>query len=172
VSTSQHLGTEESSATVTRRSKGNAKKFGGMSWHNFKCSTCNHDFDDIVDHGKDETPGEGKACEAEGCDGHADWVPMAKIDRFSETFPYFDRGLGMMVNSKQHRREICKNPKKYGINATELTPVDGDWDVDKEMGGYWRAEEELLKDYDEYADKLENDPAFASFREARDQGRI
>jgi hypothetical protein len=118
-------------------------------------------FDEVVD--RDE----GKASdgmECIECGEMANWLPSVKIDRFSERFPYYDRGLGLMLTSKKHRRDVCK--------ARGLVPVDGDWDVEKEFKPQWDEEDRLHEDYVQYSDRLDNDPAFAEFRKAQDEGRI
>ena len=149
---------------------GNAKEYKGMSHHTFTCDQCKSEEDDVVDHGLGQSVDDERSCGE--CGGSLRWVPGNVINRESERYPYFDRGLGMQVDSKQHRANICANPRKYGINSDGLTPVDGDWDPDKEMAEYRKGEEDMAKGYAEYEDKLENHPAFSSYRKARDQGRV
>jgi hypothetical protein len=156
-------------ASTELRSRGNAQAFKGLALHYFRCQ-CGEEFDDFVDFSENEKTSDGKPCPK--CGEMARWVPALTIDRSSERFPYFDRGLGIMVQSKQHRREICANPRKYGIDSDGLTPVDGDWDTDRAISNYSRKIEEDLRGYDEYVDRLENHPGFASYRRARDQGRV
>lgn len=150
--------------------KAPASKFNGLSLHSFYCEECGESFDDFIDHALDEKPSDGKECPK--CKELARWNPSTMIDRFSERFPYYDRGLGMWIKSKQHRKDVCKNPRRYGIDSDGLEPVDGDWDVDRYVNDLERKDDELLKGYDEYVDKLENHPAFSSYRKARDQGRV
>ena len=83
---------------------------------------------------------------------------------FSETFPYYDRGLGMMLESKQHRRDVCKE--------RNLTPVDGDWDVDSVFSKWDTEKEKDIAEYEDYCDKLDNHPGFKSFRKKRDLGLV
>ena len=87
-----------------------------------------------------------------------------RIDRWSERFPYYDRGLGVLLTSKQHRRDICKE--------RGLTPVDGDWDLDGAFREFDDTNEKEEKEYADYCDRLDNHPAFADWRKANDQGRI
>lgn len=75
---------------------------------------------------------------------------------------YFDRGLGCWVNSPAHRLEICK--------TRGLTPVDGDWDVDRALAEEERQNAADDAEYDAYQDKLNHHPAYAGYRRARDNG--
>ena len=89
---------------------------------------------------------------------------MSNIDRWSERFPYYDRGLGVMLRSKAHRREICKQ--------RGLTPVEGDYDEEKIFSEFAKRRESEEKEYNDYVDKLDNSPEFTEFRRAREQGRL
>lgn len=137
------------------------KDYSGLSLHDFKCEQCGKVTEEIVDHGLNESASDGLTCE---CGGHAHWLPSCKIDRFSEKFPYFDRGLGVVVQSKQHRLQVCKEKG--------LTPVDGDWDEDKYIAKQEKEDDKLTRDYQDYCDKLDHHPAFKNYRKARDQGRL
>ena len=53
-----------------------------------------------------------------------------------------------------------------------LTPVDRDWDEDREIGKLENRDAEMRKVYEDYADRLENHPAYRGYRIARDQGRM
>ena len=139
-----------------------ATAFTGMSLHDFACGTCQHEFDEIVDFGAGEHPSQGKECPM--CEATARHIPGAQIDRFSERFPYFDRGLGMVLTSKQHRLDVCK--------ARNLEPVDGDFDTRRTATLQRNLIEKEEKEFARYADKLEHDPAFAAFRKARDNGQF
>lgn len=84
------------------------------------------------------------------------------IDRFSERFPYYDRGLGMWLKSKAHRREMCK---KLGVS-----PVDGDIDYAAPMK---KAQEEERADkavLNKLKDRLENHPGYAEYRQLKSRG--
>jgi putative FmdB family regulatory protein len=115
-----------------------------------------------VERDVDPAPEDGRDCVE--CGAAASWQPSCKIDRFSETFPYYDRGLGVMLNSKQERRDICKN--------RGLTPVDGDWDIENEYSKWDSRVEKETEDYSQYCDRLDNDPAFKDFRIQQDLGLI
>lgn len=89
---------------------------------------------------------------------------MVRIDRWSEEFPYFDRGLGVMLKNKAHRREICKQ--------RGLTPVEGDYDAEKIFAQFDNKRETEEKEYNDYVDRLDNSPEFAALRQAKEQGRL
>lgn len=89
---------------------------------------------------------------------------MARIDRWSEQFPYYDRGLGVMLQSKAHRREICKQ--------RGLTPVEGDYDAEKIFSGFDSKREAEEKEYNDYVNRLDHAPEFAAYRKAKEQGRL
>ena len=69
-----------------------------------------------------------------------------------------------MLTSKQHRREVCKQ--------RGLTPVDGDWDVEKEYSKWDTRMEKEVKEYEDYCDRLDNHPAFKQFRIQRDRDLV
>ena len=132
------------------------RRMNGFVMHLYKCSDCGHKFEELVDFSKGENyddPQECPECESK----NSKWIPMARIDRFSEMFPYYDRGLGVMLQSKQHRLDICKE--------RGLTPVDGDWDADKMFSEWDIRKENEVKEYNDYCDRLENHPAFRQYRE-------
>jgi putative FmdB family regulatory protein len=140
-----------------------SRKMTGLVMHLYMCKDCDHQFDDLTDFSAGEHFEDLRECPK--CKStNSKWVPMARIDRFSEQFPYYDRGLGVMLTSKQHRRDICKQ--------RGLTPVDGDWNVEKEYSKWDTRMEKEVKQYDDYCDRLENHPAFKQFRIERDKGII
>lgn len=135
-------------------------KTNGMVMHLYMCKDCGHKFDELIEFSKGqhfEDPQECPKCSSM----NSKWVPMARIDRFSEQFPYFDRGLGVMLTSKQHRRDVCRE--------RGLTPVDGDWDIQKEYDKWDVRQEKEIKEYNDYVDRLDNHPAFRQHREALDK---
>lgn len=136
------------------------RRMNGLAMHLYKCNDCSHKFDEIVDFSKGENYDDLKQCPK--CKSkNSKWIPMARIDRWSERFPYYDRGLGVMLQSKQHRDQICKE--------RGLTPVDGDWDDEKLFSDWDNKREKEIKEYDDYCDRLENHPAFRQFRIAQDK---
>ena len=140
-----------------------SRKMTGLVMHLYMCKDCDHQFDDLTDFSAGEHFEDSRECPK--CKSkNSKWVPMARIDRFSEQFPYYDRGLGVMLTSKQHRRDICKQ--------RVLTPVDGDWDIEKEYSKCDTRMEKEVKEYDDYCDRLDNHPAFKQFRIERDKGII
>ena len=89
-------------------------------------------------------------------------ISVPSIDRFGERFPYYDRGLGMWLHSKAHRREMCK---KLGVE-----PVDGDIDMMAEAGKVEKKREADKKVYDDLTEKMENHPGYAEYRRLKDRG--
>lgn len=89
-------------------------------------------------------------------------ISVPSIDRFSERFPYFDRGLGMWLTSKAHRKEMCR---KLGVE-----PVDGDIDMTEEARKAERKKEADKKVYDDLQNKIDNHPGYAEYRRLKDRG--
>lgn len=135
----------------------------GLSLHDFKCNGCGHIFEEIVDR-KDgqsiEDNYECPKCNEIDCK----WIPGARIDRFSEQFPYYDRGLGCWLKNKAHRKQICKE--------RGLEPVEGDYDEDKIFSEFDNRREREEKEYNDYINKLDHSPEFKEYRRMRDQDRI
>jgi len=142
------------------RAEKKSTKTMGLVMHLYMCKDCNHKFDEIVDFGKGQHFEDKQKC-PECLSMNSKWVPMVRIDRFSEQFPYYDRGLGVMLMSKQHRRDVCRE--------RGLTPVDGDWNIQKEYDKWDVRQEKEIKEYDDYVDRLDNHPAFRQHREALDK---
>ena len=135
----------------------------GLVIHDYRCKSCEHVFDEIIDRRAGETHTDSQECpKCKAVDSK--WLPSVKIDRWSERFPYYDRGLGVMLKNKAHRREICK---QRGI-----TPVDGDWDIDSEYRKMDDINEKEEREYAKYCDQVDNSPDFREVRKLRDQGRI
>ena len=83
------------------------------------------------------------------------------IDRSSERYPYFDRGLGVMLKNARHRRQICR--------SRNLTPVEGDFDVSSLTRETRQAEandEAVLRNM---RDRLANHPGFREYRRLKDR---
>ena len=90
--------------------------------------------------------------------GRSAWA----VDRFGERFPYYDRGLGMELRSKAHRRQIIKE--------RGLIPVDGTIDS-ADIG---RAAREKAAEDRRIVQKLHHDmkhhPAYKLYREQKSRG--
>lgn len=135
----------------------------GLVMHRYRCNACEHDFEELTDSRVGEHFEDDQECpQCSATDSR--WVPSARIDRWSERFPYYDRGLGVMLQSKAHRAEVCKQ--------RGLTPVDGDWDLESEFRKMDDENERDERDYADYCDRLDNSPAFRNYRKARDRGMI
>lgn len=135
----------------------------GLSLHQYKCRDCESVFERVVDHAKAESVEDTTPCTECGSE-NTDWKPSVRIDRFSEQFPYFDRGLGVWLKNKEHRRQICKE--------RGLTPVGNDLNEDKIFSQFDKRRETEEKEYNDYCDRLDNAPEFAEFRKAVDKGQI
>lgn len=123
------------------------------------CRACEHTYFEALT-SEETTP----ACPKCGSTDVYERIGMPGADWSNRNYPYFDRGLGCTVNSPGHRARICKE--------RGLTPVDGDWDEDREIGKLENRDAEMRKVYEDYADRLENHPAYRGYRIARDQGRM
>ena len=84
------------------------------------------------------------------------------VDRFGERFPYYDRGLGMTLHSKNHRRQVIKEKG--------LIPVDGTVS-NSDIG---RAAREQAAEDRRIVQKLHHDmkhhPAFKQYRQQKSRG--
>lgn len=129
-------------------------------WRDIRCSECSHEDIEDVDLVDGEVP---KSVSCVNCGAVAEVCPVkVNIDRFSERFPYYDRGLGVMLQSKQHRRDICRE--------RGLTPVDGDWDIEREYSKWDTQNEKEEKEYADYCERLDTHPGFREFRRKQDLG--
>lgn len=88
--------------------------------------------------------------------------PVHMIDRFSERFPYFDRGLGIMLRSKAHRREVCRQ--------RGLTPVDGNFDIAETTADQRRQEAEDVAILKKMRHLMDDHPGYSEYRRMKDRG--
>ena len=134
----------------------------GYVWRDICCEHCGYEDIEDIDLVDGSVPVE-VACP--GCSANAAVQPVSiNIDRFSERFPYYDKGLGLWLKSKAHRREVCK--------LRGLTPVDGDWDVEREFSQWDTQVEREKQEYAAYCDRLDNHPAFKGFRKKQALGIV
>ena len=130
------------------------------AWRDVLCADCGHEDIEDIDLVDGEVP---KSIVCTNCGASAEVRPVTvNIDRFSERFPYYDRGLGVMLQSKQHRRDICRQ--------RGLTPVDGDWDIEREYSKWDTQNKKEEKEYADYCERLDTHPGFREFRRKRDLG--
>jgi len=101
-------------------------------------------------------------CEKCGSTDISFLLSVPNIDRFDERFPYFDRGLGMMLHSKKHRRQVCKE--------RNLVPVDGDIDFSSEVNKIEQKHKEEDKIVSDLNDRVANHPGYAEYRKQKAQG--
>ena len=129
-----------------------------FKFEDYKCLSCDTHFEFTKDTRKSETV-VCPSCESQ----EVKLIPgLHGIDRFSERFPYYDRGLGMVLESKSHRRRICKE--------RGLIPVDGDFDpndMNAEARGRMEEDRRIME-------KLQHDmkhhPAYAEYRRYKANG--
>lgn len=88
-------------------------------------------------------------------------IELGDVSSVGKLYPYFDRGLGMQVNSSAHRKKICKE--------RNLIPVDGTMD-NRDLTKAHAQEDEIERRYSALKDKYNNDPQFADYRRLRDKG--
>ena len=84
------------------------------------------------------------------------------IDRSSERYPYYDRGLGVMLKNARHRRQLCR--------SRNLTPVEGDFEVsslNKDVREAEARDNAVLRDM---RDMFDNHPGYADYRRRKDRG--
>jgi len=95
-------------------------------------------------------------------------IEMGDEAGYGKTYPYFDRGLGRRVSSSAHRKKLCE---ELGVEACD----DGGGDVvtdgvSSARKAQWRAEDKAEKDFHDYVERLEKDPAFSEYRRMRARG--
>jgi len=136
-----------------------------MKMRRFQCEGCGHTAEiNIIreDLSENLNPRECPHCESAMHFNYGGW----SIDRFGEdtNWPYYDRGLGRMLHSKKHREEVCK---EMGV-----VPIDGDIDYSSDynkLEAKQAAEDKLV---DDHKKQVEESPAYAEYREAKDKGAL
>lgn len=142
-----------------------------MAIHPRKCLDCGSAFD-LWTKGDDRTIvqrlDDELACPKCGAgESRWQWHSWGYADQFEviNTFPRYDRGLGVMLESEEHRRQVCK---QMGVVPLEHVPSDFP-SAYKEAR---RKQEEAADRGEAYLRRLEEDPDFADYRRARDEGRL
>lgn len=107
-------------------------------------------------------------CEEEGCELEARRVYTSMINRWwlekEREGGYYDRGLGRVITSEAHRREVMK---ELGVVA-----VDGDFDQDEVMRPAVEEDRKSAEHYQEYWERVQHAPEYKDFRKAVRQGRV
>jgi len=134
-----------------------------LTGRNYSCNNCGlQDISYGYIRGDDFLLDTFEPCDRCGSRDLAFLLSVPNIDRFSERFPYFDRGLGRTVTSKKHRLEVCREKN--------VVPIDGDIDFSPEM---YRIEKKNRED-DEIVAKMQdladNHPGYAEYRKQKEQG--
>lgn len=114
----------------------------GFVINNYKCGACDNVFEEVVERDEPDPP-----CPV--CGGASKWyIGGGNTDRFQQNlYPYYNRGLGCMVNSKEHLRQLCK---EKGVE-----PVEGDYDTRRDfgIGEEERRAEAEISEYDKYMEE-------------------
>ena len=161
IAVSQYQSNDAAAKLESKGFRVNDENWSGVAWHTFVCDDCGED--DLED--VNFKAGEGlEPRKCSQCGGVTKVRLEANIDRFSEQFPYFDKGLGCWLKSKAHRREVCR---KRG-----LVPLDGDYDFDKQASNVAAKDEKNHAAWTELEDRYEHHPAFRKYRAAREKGMI
>tara|TARA_R110000824_G_scaffold33480_1_gene107274 strand:- start:826 stop:1191 length:366 start_codon:yes stop_codon:yes gene_type:complete len=113
----------------------------------------------VVDFDKGERCGHPRGCEK--CGGAMFWRPGWNIDRFSETFPYYDRAAGRIFQNKQERRDWMK--------ANRFEEVGPDFKVSPHTHKARKRVEEEDVEVEGWINELNNDPEVLR---AQDKGQL
>ena len=130
-----------------------------MPIYDYKCPE-GHYSDDVKKMSESEEPIECPECgqEARRILGLSKW----SVDRFGERFPYFDRGLGMELRSKNHRRQIIKERGLIPVEGT-VQSADIGREARESAAEDRRTVENLHHD-------MKHSPAFKLYREQKSRG--
>ena len=142
-----------------RRLEAARAKERGMAWHEVTCAACGwDDFDEFPLPLPNPPP---LVCGK--CGGVTRYVLTPGIDRHGERdYPYFDRGLGCMMHSKEHRRQVMKERGVVCIEGAMGSMLD---DM---IATRAREDEEAIAADNLWKERSEHDPKFADYRRARD----
>jgi len=127
------------------------------------CNDCGEEsFVDCTDLETNDYSRENVSCEHCGSKDLKIMPACHNIDRFSERFPYYDRGLGVMLQSKAHRREVMR---KMGVSA-----VDGDIDMEADYKKVLNKQEADAKVLQKMKHDLKHHPGYKEYRKMQDRG--
>lgn len=121
---------------------------------------CRHEFDEINDFTIGEKPETPRPCPRCG-EPSPMGINMPHEDGTLRMYPYFDRGLGRVLESPQHRRQVCK---EMGV-----IPVDGDWDNQRANSERMRPYKEAEEYCNKLRDEMKHSPAWAAYRKVADR---
>jgi len=111
----------------------------GFKCNDFRCQACGNVFEDVL-----YTDEPNPKCPVCGGDTTA-LIGGGPTNLYQQgMYPYPDRGLGLEVQSAAHRQQVCRE--------RNLIPVDGSFDVNRDMGVAERQRQTREEDaaYDEY----------------------
>lgn len=135
-----------------------------------RCKACETEYEvleskgQVIGMGDDDCPDcpQCGGSEYEGLIGAPLGIDLGDEASVGRHYPRWDSGLGCMVNSAKHRRQLCKE--------RGLVPVDGDFDVEADVrkSEYYR--DGVRKRNAALRDEMEHSPEFREMRELRDRG--
>ena len=132
-----------------------------MAMFNYSCvaKDCGEQFEELVvfAHGeRSETPRPCPRCGEPSPMG----LNYPHPDGTLKMYPYFNRGLDMVVESPAHLRQICKE--------RGLTPVEGDYDASRMYADHMRPYREAEAYMEKLRDEMKHSPAWAAYRKRAD----
>jgi len=142
----------------------NGKPNTVLHLEDYKCNDCNEEgvtncCNEDLDY--DRSAGRCESCGSANLTYINTRTPHG-IDRFSERFPYYDRGLGVMLTSKNHRRQVMK---QKGV-----VEVGGDFNVSDTSRRQREAEAEDNAVLRDMQDRLDNHPGYREYRRLKAKG--
>jgi len=137
------------------------------STHRFTCRTCARAAELTVDFAKPE-PFAARPCPGLDCEGEMviDYTPQ-QLNRYGEVWTsggYYNKGLGMHVTSEADLHQKA--------DAMGLVPVEGDLDIERWCSDTRASYAEEDAEAAVHQQRLQDDPAFAAYRRATDQGQF
>lgn len=109
-------------------------------------------------------------CGAEGESVIAGFLPkdLGGQGGVSKDFPYFDRGLGCVVNDAKHRRWLLEHYPDGRRRPEKLIPTDGDFDFEEIAAEQERSNEKIDRAHREQQEYMEHGPDRAAYARIRE----
>jgi len=145
-----------------------------MPIRTYRCQDCSHQFDLLFVRGEptslDHEDINDTSCPECGAGRRvsilagAHGIELGDVAGVGRHYPRFDAGLGRMVNSAAHRRQLCA--------AMGVQPVDGDIDLERPHGEMVARREARHARQAAVQDRYDNHPDYQEYRELKDRGYI
>lgn len=134
------------------------QKHRGLDFGTFdyRCEACDKTFNELVDFRNGETAEAPRPCPTCGAMSPQTFT-MSHVDGTMTMYPYFNRGLGCVVESAQHVRDICK---ERGLIA-----VEGDYDAERMYAEHTREGREAEAWYKADMKQRWDDPEMREYRD-------